>query len=116
MLASHYAPAASVLVMESLGGAIAALHPPAGSETAEGGAPTVGLLTLAEAPTPDGWVRLAEPADADAYAHVLYAALREADALGLTTVVAVPPPDAGVGTAVRDRLRRAATPPDPTAG
>jgi len=39
---------------------------------------------------------------------VLYASLREADALGLATVVAVPPQDAGLGGAVRDRLARAA--------
>jgi hypothetical protein len=40
---------------------------------------------------------------------VLYASLREADALGLTTVLAVAPPTDGIGAAVLDRLSRAAT-------
>lgn len=40
---------------------------------------------------PDGLVRLSAPADASDYGRVLYAALREADALALTMVLAVPP-------------------------
>jgi L-threonylcarbamoyladenylate synthase len=47
--------------------------------------------------------------DATTYARVLYARLREADAMGLDVVVAVPPPPAGMGAAVADRLLRAAT-------
>ena len=43
-----------------------------------------------------------------AYAHDLYALLREADDRGLAVVLAVPPDPAGVGLAVRDRLSRAA--------
>ena len=66
------------------------------------------LLALDEVPTPTGLVRLSAPATADDYARVLYAALREADALGLTTVLAVPPSPDGVGAAVIDRLQRAA--------
>jgi L-threonylcarbamoyladenylate synthase len=38
----------------------------------------------------------------------LYARLRDADAAGLAILLAVPPPDHGIGTAVRDRLERAA--------
>ena len=53
-------------------------------------------------------VPLAAPADVDAYAHELYAALREADDLGLDVVLAVAPPPTGLGAAVADRLRRAA--------
>ena len=53
-------------------------------------------------------VRLSAPDDADDYARVLYASLREADALGLTTVLAVAPPPDGIGAAVVDRLTRAA--------
>jgi L-threonylcarbamoyladenylate synthase len=45
------------------------------------------------------------PAD---YARVLYARLREADRLGVDVLVVVPPSDAGIGVAVRDRLKRAA--------
>ena len=67
-----------------------------------------GVLALAEIATPPGVVRLAAPADVTEYAQVLYAALREADALELAAVVAVPPDDAGIGEAVADRLRRAA--------
>ena len=46
--------------------------------------PPSGVLALADVPTPRGLVRLSEPATADDYARVLYAALREADALALT--------------------------------
>ena len=55
-------------------------------------------------------VRLGAPDGDDAYARSLYRALREADALGLHTVVAVVPAGRGaLATAVVDRLRRAAT-------
>ena len=73
-------------------------------------AATTGLLAVAGVETPAGVVRLAEPVDAQDYARVLYAALREADARGLAAVVAVlPSGDDGVALAVADRLRRAAT-------
>jgi L-threonylcarbamoyladenylate synthase len=55
-------------------------------------------------------VTLATPEDAAEYARVLYATLRQADVLGLDVVLAVPPPPIGIGLAVADRLRRAATP------
>ena len=73
---------------------------------------TVGVLTgSGVAPiAPPRTVTLATPADADEYARVLYAALRQADVLGLDVVLAVPPPPTGIGLAVADRLRRAATP------
>jgi L-threonylcarbamoyladenylate synthase len=49
------------------------------------------------------------PADVAEYARVLYARLRAADDDGLDVVLAVmPPDDGGLGTVVRDRLRRAA--------
>jgi len=44
------------------------------------------------------------------YARVLYAELREADRSGATDVVAVLPPAAGLGHALRDRLAKAAGP------
>jgi hypothetical protein len=54
-------------------------------------------------------VRLAAPDGDSAYARALYRALREADALGLALVVAVPPGgDGPLATAIADRLRRAA--------
>ena len=97
-LASHYAPQARVSIVSADG---LAERPP--------GDATIGLLALAEVPTPDGLVRLSEPETSADYARVLYSALREADALGLREVVAVPPPLDGVGAAVLDRLTRAAT-------
>jgi L-threonylcarbamoyladenylate synthase len=69
---------------------------------------TTGLLALASVGTPVGMVRLSAPDSPDAYAQALYASLREADALGLTDVLAVPPSAEGIGAAVVDRLTRAA--------
>jgi L-threonylcarbamoyladenylate synthase len=49
------------------------------------------------------------PIDVDEYARVLYARLREADAPGIDVILAaMPEEDAALGSAVRDRLRRAA--------
>jgi L-threonylcarbamoyladenylate synthase len=67
----------------------------------------IALADLADPGVPNE--RLAAPTDDTEYAHLLYAALRAADEAGLDTVVAVLPPDEGVGHAVRDRLRRAAS-------
>lgn len=97
-LASHYAPRAQVRILDATA-----------LTDGEPDDATTGLLALAEVPTPRGMVRLSEPRTADDYARVLYSALREADALGLSTVLAVEPPSHGVGAAVVDRLRRAAT-------
>jgi L-threonylcarbamoyladenylate synthase len=97
-LAAHYAPRARVVLVDADG--LAAITTPDDA--------TVGLLALGDVPTPRGVVRLTSPDSPADYARVLYAALREADALDLATVLAVPPPPAGVGAAVVDRLRRAA--------
>lgn len=96
-LVSHYSPLARVLVVD-------ADHIARDATTDA----TVGLLALASVVTPAGMVRLSAPTTTDDYARVLYRALREADALGLTTVLAVPPPSDGVGAAIADRLERAA--------
>jgi L-threonylcarbamoyladenylate synthase len=77
-------------------------------EAVAGERPTTGLLAPAEVPTPLGLVRLATPESAEQYAAVLYAALREADALQLSDVLAVPPSSGVLAEAVRDRLRRSA--------
>jgi L-threonylcarbamoyladenylate synthase len=97
-LASHYAPRARVVLVD-------------GPQQALADARALdGLLATAEVPTPAGVVRLSAPADAAEYARVLYAALREADALGLHRVIAVPPGrDDGLAAAVRDRLARASS-------
>ncbi len=105
-LPSHYAPAARVQLVEP--GAIAAR-----ATTALFAGSRVGLLALAaDVPSglPGGLVVLDPPADPDEYARVLYDRLREADARDLAVVLVVPPPDTGIGTAVADRLRRAAAP------
>lgn len=89
-LASHYAPRARV----HLGSA---------------GGPGDGFLALATVRTPSGVVRLASPTTTRDYAAVLYRALRDADALGIDSVWALPPADdTALGTAIRDRLSRAA--------
>jgi L-threonylcarbamoyladenylate synthase len=106
-LATHYAPHAQVRLVdgEAIEGLAvrdeAARH--AGEIT-----PTVGLLAPADLGTPPGLVRLSAPRSVEEYARVLYAALREADALGLRQVLAVPPGGEGLGAAVTDRLARAA--------
>ncbi len=54
------------------------------------------------------WLRM--PRDPQGYAHRLYAALRELDAAGCAQILVEQPPDDPPWSAVRDRLRRAATP------
>ena len=93
-LASHYAPTARVTIIAAADASD--VKPPAG------------LLALAGVPTPPGVVRLSAPETVDDYARVLYAALREADALHLPSVVAIAPSPEGIGAAVIDRLTRAA--------
>ena len=97
-LESHYAPAAKVIITDAL--SLAASH---SADDAR-----IGVLALSSIPTPLGMVRLSAPDSNDAYARVLYAALREADALRLTSILAVLPDESGLGAAVIDRLRRAA--------
>jgi L-threonylcarbamoyladenylate synthase len=105
-LAAHYAPAARVLLAADGRQAHALL----GSAPVPGDAPTAGLLAPSGVATPPGVVRLGAPDGDEAYARGLYRALREADALGLRTVVAVAPAGRGtLATAVLDRLHRAAT-------
>jgi L-threonylcarbamoyladenylate synthase len=101
-LERHYSPAATVVVVEA--GAVAAR---ATSTLATGA--RVGLLAITPpAGLPAGLEILRAPADADEYARVLYARLREADERELDVVLAVAPPADGIGAAVTDRLTRAA--------
>jgi L-threonylcarbamoyladenylate synthase len=101
-LDAHYAPAARVLLAE-----------PSEFDAVVDAAPVgeIGVIATADVDvaSPRPVHRLAGPADAQEYAQELYAALRRADELGLVAVVAVLPPAEGIGSAVRDRLRRAAT-------
>jgi L-threonylcarbamoyladenylate synthase len=100
-LPAHYAPAARVVCAEP-DTATASVK----SLVASG--QRVGVIggSGVDVASPDV-TQLAEPDGATAYAHELYAALRLADRLHLDVVVAVLPPDSGIGAAVRDRLRRA---------
>jgi L-threonylcarbamoyladenylate synthase len=104
-LAAHYAPSAEVVL--AVDAADAARLLVLGSPDAAG----QGLIAPAGVATPPGVIRLGAPPDAEHFARMLYAALREADRLGLHRVVAIPPDDAahtGLSAAVTDRLRRAA--------
>jgi L-threonylcarbamoyladenylate synthase len=99
---SHYAPEATVLLVdrEELGGRAESL--------VEAGQRVAVLVTGTAPSLPDDVILLDAPGNVDEYARVLYARLREADRLAVDVVLAVPPPDAGVGAAIGDRLRRAA--------
>ena len=88
-LENHYAPIARVLL----------------SETPQ---PGQGFIAHARIKTPAGVVRLASPNNDDEFAQILYSALREADAQGLSEIVVFQPHGIGIGVAIRDRLMRAA--------
>lgn len=100
MLAAHYAPACRVVLADSATEAAAAV------ERLRAGGLRAEVLDAGD--------------DVVAYAQNLYTWLRAADERGLDALVAVMPRPAGVGHAVRDRLRRAAaggagvTPSDPS--
>jgi L-threonylcarbamoyladenylate synthase len=88
-LENHYAPAAMVLLCETP-------------------LPGQGFIAHKNIETPQGVIRLASPGNDEEFAQILYSALREADAQGLTEVVVVQPIGIGIGVAIRDRLARAA--------
>ena len=88
-LENHYAPVAKVLLCEV---------PIAGQ----------GFIAHSSIQTPDGVIRLASPSGDEEFARVLYSALRDADARGLSEVVVVQPIGIGIAVAIRDRLARAA--------
>jgi L-threonylcarbamoyladenylate synthase len=87
-LKSHYAPNAKLVLNQ---------EPQAGD----------GLIALASIATPDGVTRLAAPKDSGEFARELYAALRKADELGLSRIVAITPEGDGLAEAIVDRLARA---------
>jgi L-threonylcarbamoyladenylate synthase len=89
-LENHYAPNAQVLLD---------ITPQPGD----------GFIALASLPTPDGVIRLAEPKSLQAFAHDLYASLREGDYQNLKRIVVIQPTGDGLAIAIRDRLKRAAT-------
>lgn len=90
MLASHYAPTCSVRLAD-------------GAEEAD--------TILSEVTARGSRARiLPHHRVASLYAATLYEELRKCDRDGLDTVIAVLPPDRGLGRAIRDRLAKAAAP------
>jgi L-threonylcarbamoyladenylate synthase len=83
MLAAHYAPQCRVVLVDS----------PADARRLADSRKDVEIL---------------EEPDLVKYAHTLYTRLRDADDRGIDTVIAVLPPAAGLGHAIRDRLMKAA--------
>jgi len=102
LLESHYAPRAGLWLVSAAELAAEA------QRRLDTGAKVV-VLAPADVAVPAGVQRLDVPADDAGFARVLYARLREADGLG-DLILAVPPPESGLGLAVRDRLQRAAAP------
>lgn len=104
LLASHYAPRASVSLLT--GAEIAARA----EELVASGA-RVGVLA-SEIPEglPSEVERFELSRDLEGVARELYARLREVDRRGVDVLLVVPPAEVGVGRAIVDRLRRAAAP------
>ena len=103
-LASHYAPSANVEIVDMSDVGVRAVDLLARGRN-------VGLLALAPvaAGLPEKLTVLDPPRDVEAFAQVLYARLRQADALHLDALLVVlPPVTDGLGAAVRDRVQRAA--------
>lgn len=86
----HYSPKAEVVI---------------GSEAKPGEA----LIAMSDISTPDQVIRIASPKSLEEYARVLYAALREVDKKGISTVHIVLPEGQGLAVAIRDRISRAAS-------
>lgn len=107
-LPAHYSPGARVEVLAA--GDVAAR-----AAALLGGGRRVGVLAPSELPgLPDALEALPPAGGVEAYARCLYDRLRDADRRGLDVLLVVPPSEGGLGTAVADRLRRAAAgaPPD----
>jgi L-threonylcarbamoyladenylate synthase len=102
-LAMHYAPKAQVVIAsaETLSDTLA--------DALRAGGGKVGLLSpVSVRDVPEEIVVLEPAGGPEEYAEVLYARLRQADRLGLTVLVCIPPTHDGRGLAVLDRLQRAA--------
>jgi L-threonylcarbamoyladenylate synthase len=106
-LPSHYAPAAQVFLLEAdqVLSKVADLRAQGLRFCVLHSSPVEGLRS--EIP------RLRLPQDPARMARGLYEALRELDRRGFECIVAVRPPEAGLGLAVVDRLSRAAGPRHP---
>jgi L-threonylcarbamoyladenylate synthase len=109
MLARHYSPRAPLTLYEGAADAIVA-RIGADAIAAIAAGRSVGIIAADEDRIDVGWVIRVGPLDRpDIVAARLYAALRELDAAGVDLILARQfPTDAGLGSAVRDRLKRAA--------
>jgi L-threonylcarbamoyladenylate synthase len=87
-LENHYSPKATVVL----------------NQEAKSGE---GFIAMKDVATPDGVIRLASPTSIEEYARILYAALRDGDSQGLSTICVTPPNGEGLAIAIRDRLLRA---------
>lgn len=104
-LQAHYAPRAKVRLMDAqaLRAALAVLGPAAGQ-----GAAPVAVYSRTVGPLPAGVPGRAMPAEAEAAARALFAALRDLDACGTPLIWIESPPAEPAWDGVRDRLQRAA--------
>ncbi len=104
-LEAHYAPRAKVRLMDTqaLLAALSVLGPAAG----RGPAP-VAVYSRTVGPLPAGVPGRAMPAEAEAAARALFAALRDLDACGTPLIWIESPPAEPAWDGVRDRLQRAA--------
>jgi L-threonylcarbamoyladenylate synthase len=106
LLRSHYAPRAGVELLSA-----AEIYKRAQALHSLG--QRVAVVAAERVELPSGATQFAIPADATGFARSLYATLREIDRQGLDVILVVPPPDSGLGWAIRDRLERAASPRAP---
>ena len=93
-LASHYAPSKQLQLITQ--NELHDTHPGA-------------LIAMSDVETPIGFNRIATPTNANEYAQMLYAAIRDADKSSESVIYVVPPTGGGIAAAIRDRLNRAAT-------
>ena len=100
MLDSHYAPRLPLRL------------------NAHGAAADEALLAFGPTPPPGAAVtiNLSEAGDPSEAAANLFAALHTLDRPDLKAIAVMPIPEAGLGAAINDRLRRAAAPRDPEPG
>jgi len=105
----HYAPRAMLVLVERLAGESLEAWVERMARLVKESPGTVGVMLPEEFGAVEGlvyrWGRWSEPEE---LAARLFAGLRELDARGATMIVAPLPEDVGMGTAVRDRLTKAA--------
>ena len=104
-LESHYAPQARVEIVPA-----SELADRAQRLVHEGRKVAVLAIALRESELPKSVIVLEAPHGDEQYARDLYRLLRQADAEGCDVVLAVLPPETGLGRAIADRLRKAAGP------